>query len=430
MTVVRASTARTPVAPRLLQVLRTPSRVLPVTVPLLALALAGLVAHTGGRHIDLEVYRFGVQAWLAGGDLYGSLPETSGHIALPFIYPPFAALLMVPLAVVPWLVAWVALLGLSALSLGVTLYVFTRRLWPSVGRAGALSVASIALPLALAVEPGRAIDFDHPVPGRPAFGLEPVLQTIEFGQINLVLMALVALDCLVPRTKWPRGMLIGIAAAIKLTPAVFVLFFLLRRDYRAAATAAVSGTVATVIGFVVAPAQSWEFWSDPAGGVSGSPFFTNQTFEAMLVRAGVDGTARTATWLLLSAGLFALAAPAIRRAPAPLALVALAAVGLLVSPTSWSHHWVWVAPALLVAAATAWAKRSAVWTAATVAMAAVFVVAPHQFVHPRGGEQELTWTPLQQLVDGTYVWFTVLLIVLLWFARRSWPKPARAPRTG
>jgi alpha-1,2-mannosyltransferase len=419
VTVVGASTARTPVAPRLLQLLRTPSRVVPVTVLLLALALAGLVAHTGGRHIDLEVYRFGVQAWLAGGDLYGPLPVTSGHIALPFIYPPFAALLMVPLAVVPWVVAWVGLLGLSALSLGATLYVFARRLWPSGGRAGALSVASIALPLALAVEPGRAIDFDHPVPGRPALGLEPVLQTIEFGQINLVLMALVALDCLVARPKWPRGMLIGVAAAIKLTPAVFVLFFLLRRDYRAAATSAVSGIVATVIGFVVAPAQSWEFWSDPAGGVSGSPFFTNQTFEAMLVRAGVDGTPRTVAWLLLSIVLLALAAPAIRRAPAPLALVTLAAVGLLVSPTSWSHHWVWVAPALLVAAATAWAQRSAVWTAVTVAMAAVFVVAPHQFVHPRGGEQELTWTPLQQAVDGTYVWFTVLLIVLLWFSQRS-----------
>jgi alpha-1,2-mannosyltransferase len=172
----------------------------------------------------------------------------------------------------------------------------------------------------------------------------------------------------------------------------------------------------------VATAQSWAFWSDPAGGVSGSPFFTNQTFEAMLVRAGVDGTPRTVTWLLLSAGLFALAAPAIRRAPAPLALVTLAAVGLLVSPTSWSHHWVWVAPALLVAAATAWAKRSAVWTTVTVAMAAVFVGAPHQFVHPRGGEQELTWTPLQQAVDGTYVWFTVLLIVLLWLGRRSWSR--------
>jgi alpha-1,2-mannosyltransferase len=424
VTVVGASTTRTPAEVRLLQVLRTPSRVLPVTVPLLALALAGLVVHTGGRHIDLEVYRFGVQAWLAGGDLYGDLPETAGHIALPFIYPPFAALLMVPLAVVPWVVAWVGLLGISTLSLGATLYVFARRLWPSGGRGGALSVASIALPLALAVEPGRAIDFDHPVEGRPALGLEPVLQTIEFGQINLVLMALVALDCLVARPKWPRGMLIGIAAAIKLTPAAFVLFFLLRRDYRAAVTAAVSGAVATGIGFVVSPGQSWTFWSDPAGGVSGSPFFTNQTFEAILVRAGVEGSVRTAVWLLLSVGLLALAAPAIRRAPGPLALVTLAAVALLVSPTSWSHHWVWVAPALLVAAATAWEKRSATWTAVTLAMAAVFVIAPHQYVHPRGGEQELTWTPLQQLVDGTYVWFTVLLIALLWFARRSWPKAA------
>ncbi|WP_345613012.1 glycosyltransferase family 87 protein [Pseudonocardia adelaidensis] len=425
MTVVGASTARTPAASRLLQILRTPSRVLPFTLPLLALVLAGLVVHTGGRHIDLEVYRFGVQAWLAGGDLYGPLPETSDHIALPFIYPPFAALVMVPLAVVPWVVAWVGLLGLSTLALGATLYAFARRLWPSGGRAGALSVASIALPLAMAVEPGRAIDFDHPIDGRPAFGLEPVLQTIEFGQINLVLMALVALDCLVARPKWPRGALIGIAAAIKLTPAVFVLYFLLRRDYRSAVTAAVSGIVATLIGFVVAPAQSWQFWSDPAGGVSGSPFFTNQTFEAMLVRAGVDGTPRTVAWLLLSAGLFALAAPAIRRAPAPLALVTLAVVGLLVSPTSWSHHWVWAAPALLVAAATAWAKRSKAWAAVTVATAAVFVIAPHQFVHPRGGEQELTWTPLQQFVDGTYVWFTVLLIVLLWCTRRSWPGTAR-----
>jgi alpha-1,2-mannosyltransferase len=425
VTVVGTSTDRTSAELRLLQLLRTPSRVLPVTLPLLALVLTGLVVHTGGRHIDLEVYRFGVQAWLSGGDLYGPLPETSGHIALPFIYPPFAALVMVPLAVVPWVVAWVGLLGLSTLALGATLYVFARRLWPSGGRGGALSVASIALPLALAVEPGRAIDFDDPVPGRPALGLEPVLQTIEFGQINLVLMALVALDCLVARPRWPRGALIGVAAAIKLTPAAFVLFFLLRRDYRAAATAAVAGAAATAVGFLVAPGLSWRFWSDPAGGVSGSPFFTNQTFEALLVRAGVDGTARTAAWLLLSAGLLALAAPAIRRAPAPLALVTLAAVALLVSPTSWSHHWVWVAPALLVMAAIAWAKRSAAWTAVTLAAAAVFVIAPHQHVHPRGGDRELTWTPLQQLVDGTYVWFTVLLIVLLFLARR--PRPERAP---
>jgi alpha-1,2-mannosyltransferase len=404
-------------APRLLDQLRTPRRVLPFTVPLLALALVNVVVHTGGRHIDLEVYRFGVQAWLAGGDMYGTLPETSDHITLPFIYPPFAAIVLLPLAVAPWLLAWSALLALSTAALGLTFFVVARRLWPSGGRGGALSVASIALPLALAVQPGKAIDFSRPAPPIPAFALEPVMQTIEFGQVNLLLMALVALDVLVVRTRWPRGLLIGIAAAIKLTPAAFVLYFLLRRDYRAAAVAAVSTAVVTGLAFLIAPGPSWKFWLDnPAGGVSGSPFFTDQNFQALLARAGVDGTLKTVLWLALSVGLLALAVPAIRRAPAPLALMATAGVALLVSPTSWSHHWVWVAPFLLVAAASAWRARSFTWLGVTLASAAVFVVAPHQLDLPHEGTN---WTIDQQIFGGTYVWFTVLLFVVLWWRWRA-----------
>jgi alpha-1,2-mannosyltransferase len=402
-----------------LEQLRHPRRVLPITVPVLVLVLVGLVIHTGGRHIDLEVYRFGVQAWLAGGDMYGTLPETSGHITLPFIYPPFAALVMVPLAVVPWVVSWTALLALSVAALGGTLFVVARRLWPSGGWPGALSVVSIALPLTLAVQPGKDISFDKPVEGLPPLALEPVLQTIEFGQINLLLMALVALDLLVARPWWPRGTLIGIAAAIKLTPAAFVLYFLLRRDYRAAATVAVAGVAATAIGFAVAPGSSLTFWlNNPAAGVSGSPFFTNQTIQAVLVRAGVDGTAGTVAWLALSAGLLALAVPVIRRAPAPLAVIAMAGVALLVSPTSWSHHWVWIAPALLVAFATAWRTRSPVWITVAVASTMVFVAAPHQQGLPRADSSELLWTPLQQVVGSTYVWFTVLVIGLMWWRWR------------
>ena len=404
-------------APRLLDQLRAPRRVLPFTLPLLALALANVVVHTGGRHIDLEVYRFGVQAWLAGGDMYGTLPETSDHITLPFIYPPFAAIVLLPLAVAPWLLAWSALLALSTAALGLTFYVVARRLWPSGGRGGALSVASIALPLALAVQPGKAIDFSRPAPPIPAFALEPVMQTIEFGQVNLLLMALVALDVLVVRTRWPRGLLIGIAAAIKLTPAAFVLYFLLRREYRAAAVAAASGALVTGLAFLVAPGPSWKFWLDnPAGGVSGSPFFTNQTFQSVLVRAGVDGSLKTVLWLVLSVGVLALAAPAIRRAPPPLALMATAGVALLVSPTSWSHHWVWVAPFLLVAAASAWRARSFTWLGITVLSAAVFVVAPHQLDLPHDGT---SWTIDQQIFGGTYVWFTVLLFVVLWWRWRA-----------
>jgi alpha-1,2-mannosyltransferase len=423
VTVVQSAGSRA--AQHFLDLLRQPRRVLLVTVPLLALAVAGVVVHTGGRHIDLEVYRFGVQAWLGGGDLYGPLPETSAHISLPFIYPPFAAALMVPLAVVPWSVSWISLLVLSTAALGLTFYVVARRLWPAGGRGAALSVASIALPLALLVEPGREIDFNKVVEGiqRTTFSLEPISQTLEFGQVNLLLMALVAVDCLVARPRWPRGVLVGIAAAVKLTPAAFVLYFLVRRDYKAAATAAVSGALATGVGFLVAPGQSWTFWLDnPAGGVSGSPFFTNQTFQAVLVRAGVDGLPRTALWLLLSAGLLAIALPVIRRADAPLALMATAGVALLVSPTSWSHHWVWIAPALLVMAATAVRERSPAWAVALVLTAAVFVAAPHQWL-PRAGGAELGWSVEDQVVGSTYVWFTVLLFVAArWsVARRSQP---------
>ncbi|WP_214405222.1 glycosyltransferase 87 family protein [Pseudonocardia lacus] len=424
-----ASAARTRIEQRVLALLRRPRRVLLVTVPLLALALAGVVVHTGGRHIDLEVYRFGVQAWLAGGDLYGPLPETSAHISLPFIYPPFAALLMVPLAAVPWVVSWVGLLALSTAALGVTLYVVARALWPGGGRGGALSVASIALPLCLLVEQGRAIDFEHPVEGiqRATLSLEPIMQTLEFGQVNLLLMALVAADCLVAHPRWRRGLLVGLAAAVKLTPAAFVLFFLVRRDYRAAVTAAVTGAVATAVGFLVAPGLSWTFWLDnPTGGVSGSPFFTNQTFEAVLVRAGVEGIPRTVGWLLLSAALLALALPIVRRADAPLALTATAGLALLVSPTSWSHHWVWIAPALLVMAATAWRLRSAVWAAATLVTAAVFVLAPHQWL-PRSGGVELTWSVTDQVWGSTYVWFTVLLFVLARMGLPSGRAEERAP---
>ena len=220
-----------PAPPRRRDALPGRQTIAAVALPLLAISVAILVWHTHGYHIDLEVYRIGVQTWLAGGDMYGPLPPTISGMALPFIYPPFAAMLLAPFAFLPWTVAWVLLFALSLGSLAATLYVAARQAWPDGGPGGALSVAALALPLLL--------------------WIEPVLETFEFGQVNLVLMGLVAVDCLAPRTRWPRGLLVGIAAAIKLTPAAFVLFFLLRRDARAAVVTVVTAAVATGIGFVV-----------------------------------------------------------------------------------------------------------------------------------------------------------------------------------
>ena len=368
-----------------------PRRVLPITLPVLALVLTGMLIYTHGYHIDLEVYRLGVATWLAGGDMYGPLPPTLSGLALPFIYPPFAAMVLLPLEMLPWTAAWIALYAVSVSSVAVTLYVVARRVWPQGGRPGALSVASAALPVALL--------------------LEPVLETIKFGQVNLVLMALVAVDCLAERTRWPRGLLVGIAAAIKLTPAAFVLFFLLRGDRRAVVVTVVTALAATGLGFAVDPASSARYWfGGPAAGVSGSVFYTNQTVQAVLARAEVPALAAKAVWLVATVALLVLIVPVVRRAGSALALVTVAGFALLVSPTSWSHHWVWIAPALLVVVAQAIRLGSRAWAAAAAVLVVTFTVAPFRWL-PHEHEAELSWTAGQQVVGATYVIAGVLALV-------------------
>jgi alpha-1,2-mannosyltransferase len=387
--------------------LATPRSTFVVSIPVLALVLTGLLLHTHGYHIDLEVYRIGVQTWLAGGDMYGSLPPTISGLALPFIYPPFAAMVLTPLALLPWTASWILLFALSLASLAVTLYAVALRCWPSGGRGGALAVASVALPLALVIE--------------------PVLETFEFGQVNLVLMALVAVDCLTVRTRWPRGVLVGIAAAIKLTPAAFVLFFVLRRDPRSAVVAAVTAAAATGLGFLVDPAASARYWfGGPASGVSGSVFYTNETVQAVLARMGVSGTLLSALWVVISLVLLALIVPMVRRADAALALVTVAAFALLVSPTSWSHHWVWVAPALVVTVAHALRGRSVGWAVVSAVIVVAFYVAPFRFL-PHDGGRELEWNGWEQLAGATYVIVAIALLAVGWW-HYGWRDRRGAPK--
>ncbi|MGH3623490.1 MAG: glycosyltransferase 87 family protein, partial [Sciscionella sp.] len=292
-------------------------------VALLILALlvgvAGIVSiFTSSYHafIDLDVYRLGVRQWLNGGDLYGSLPPTYVGIRLPFIYPPFAAIALSPLALISWGMAGVLNFGISIAALAVTGYLAVRRLWPACGRQGALVVSGFALPLAVWVEPVR--------------------ETIGFGQVNLVLMVLVAADCLVEKPRWPRGLLVGVAAAIKLTPAILLLYFLIRRDLRATVVTIVSGAVATVIGFVVLPSESVRYWFGGFAGaasLSGSPYATNQTIKAALVRLSLPQPVESGLWLLIAAVVLVAAAVGVWRAfgrsNIVLAMVVTSAAGLL-----------------------------------------------------------------------------------------------------
>ncbi|WP_084487559.1 glycosyltransferase 87 family protein [Nocardia sienata] len=371
-----------------------------------------------GEYIDLEVYRLGVEQWRAGGDLYGHLPETAADISLPFIYPPFAALALGLYALLPWAASVVTYLVVSIGALAITLFLVARQVWPRQDqRKLALVVTATATPLALL--------------------LEPVWSTLDFGQVNLILMGLVAADCLTRNPRWPRGMLLGIAAAIKLTPAAFILYFLIRKDYKAAVTAAISGAIATAIGFAVMPDESVRYWFGGfgnVGGLSGSEFQTNQSIQAVLARFEVTGTLATALWLLAALALVAVAVAAIRRTGTPpvIALAVNAVVALLVSPISWSHHWVWVAPALLAMIGYATTRpwpRARGWYAAAVVTAVVFVLAKHSDL-PGNDGRELDWSAWDKVIGNGYVWFSLLLVVLYATASRRQRTPGPAVAVG
>ncbi len=361
-----------------------------------------------GGFIDLQVYRLGIEAMRDGADMYGQLPKTSIGIGLPFIYPPFAAIALAPFALLPWGTAKILYVVVSIAALAWTLYLVARRYHPDRKQA-ALLVTACALPLAMLLEPVRA--------------------TIDFGQVNLLLMVLVATDCLLPKTRYPRGMLIGLAAAIKLTPAAFVLYFLVRKDYKAAATAAATGAIATVASFAFLPKESTNYWFGGLGnvsGLSGSAFHTNQSIQAVMARLHITGLPFDALWLVLGGLLLILVVAAMRKAAdAPAIALSLNAVfTLLLSPISWSHHWVWIAPALLAMvchARTLPASSARGWYATSVAVAAVFVIAPHSFL-PDGEHRETSWGWYQHIIGDTYVWLAVALVVLfLVTGRRSAP---------
>ena len=344
----------------------------------------------GGYRNDLDVYRTGARVLLHGGDLYGRLPRLSNGSELPFTYPPFAALTFIPLAVVGYSTANWLLTALTIACVAVTLWCFAAA---TTGEAGARMRRLLpwALPAALL--------------------LEPVRSTLTYGQINALLMALVSLDCLTPACRWPRGIGVGVAAALKLTPAVFVLFFLLRRDLRAAVRAGLAFAACTGAGFALAPHDSLRYWTHlvyQPGRAGGIAYASNQSILGALARLGLTDPTRTWLWLALSLLAATLAVIAMRGAlkanQMTHALVLNAAAGLLISPISWSHHWVWAAPALLTYLATTTAGRRRPSSFAVLALL-IFAIAPHWLLHwllPSGAGSELRWSWWQQAVGDSY----------------------------
>ncbi|MGC0419601.1 glycosyltransferase 87 family protein [Embleya sp. AB8] len=302
---------------------------------------------------DLKVYRQGGLDVLAGhGELYTIRPRR-----LPFTYTPWAGLTFTPLAWLPWgAVRVLGVLGNLAL-LGTAVWLA----WGILGLRGDARVRASALSAAALL------------------WTEPVQENLRFGQINLLLLVLVLTDVARPRGARFAGVGVGLAAGLKLTPAIFIPYLLLTGRVREGLTAlgVFVGTFAAA--FAVLPRECARYWGglfldDTRIGLAQFP--GNQSVNGAVTRQ--FGAQSPPGWLwpllavLVAAVGMTLAVAAARRGAALAGMGFCALTALLVSPISWTHHWVWALPLVIVLVDRVRRMRS--WPA-WGALAAVFAVA-------------------------------------------------------
>lgn len=292
---------------------------------------------------DLGVYSEGVRLLLEGQNPYG-LPLGFG--GLPYTYPPFSLLVFAPLAYFSPSLFVVA--TVNTLALAVAIWAVLRSAAP-------------------APVPVLGIDAPHAAMGAglllAAQSMQPVAANITFGQVNVVLMMLILVDLLLVPTRF-RGVLTGIAAMIKLIPLIFIVYLVWARQRRPTVTFLTTCLVCIVLPILLIPAVSrdyysrWLFNPDQPGRTYPVPF-TNQSLHAVAMRVfGGPGAEVEFAWAILALlvfGLLLLSLSGLRRSDSGLAVCYVGLAGLLISPVSWSHHWVWIVP--LVAAALCSARR-------------------------------------------------------------------------
>ncbi|MCP3802816.1 glycosyltransferase 87 family protein [Allokutzneria sp. A3M-2-11 16] len=326
--------------------------------------------------VDLGVYYSAGQELWDNTELY-----TKNHAGLPFLYSPFAALFasamtLLPMGSVPWVMT-----GLSVVAVLVAI-------WCAWGIAGfAASRGRLALTLAV---------------GAVALHLEPIQSNISFGQVNALLMGLVVLDFALPKENRFKGVALGLAASVKLIPGVFILYLLLTGRVRAGLTALGTFAATIAIGTAFLPVQSAQFWT---GGFADSSrmgaylfWHGNQSINGMVGQAfEFDQPALHVTRLALSAvfgvvGLLVATRFGRRGLELP-GLLMTALTALLVSPISWHHHWVWVAPFLVLLISQAMRPTGPRRTYAAAAVSLVLVTAcwPDPYAKEPPGSVGVIW---------------------------------------
>ncbi|WP_247826967.1 glycosyltransferase 87 family protein [Arthrobacter antioxidans] len=384
--------------------------------------------------LDFRVYRMGGQSVVdADGSLY-SRSFGEGEGSLLFTYPPFAALVFTVLTVVSAETGAALFVALSVLIAAATSLLITRYL------GGFSAVRDVlrhptALPLAIA---GTGL----------VCLLGPWRETMAFSQVNIVLFAMIAADLLSgPHRRLPTGLLTGIAAGIKLTPLVFGLYFLVRGEWKQLFTMAGGffGTIA--LGFLLLPRESMTYWLQmlrDTGRIGGEGYVDNLSVRGTILHFLGPEFPSTIPWLVVSLLLVAATAYVIRSSRhhgdrfLPIAMTSL--LMLLISPISWSHHWVWIVIVLAVLAGQAAGLPAVLSAYRTTAAILVVVTLPVFIYSPKtigllfGAEDLDSQLTTGWLMASSAGVFCALAITVFWVllsrARRSLNAPISSSAPG
>lgn len=365
--------------------------------------------------VDVEVYREAGVSLLTGRPVYSAMTEAPQ--LLPFTYPPFAAVLAIPLAFLPFgVVGWLWTAAQVAATAAIVWYAG----WRLIHRTGPMAPITLAL---LTV---------------PMLWLHPVSDGIRFGQVNAFMVLACLMDLRRPRPgllrRVPPGVLVGLAMSIKLTPGVFVVHYLVNRRWKEAATAIGTAVAVTLGAWVLLPEASFAFWGgalqDPArlGPNAGT---SNQSIRGVLLRIGPSGLPGDALWLLLVAVVgvvgYTLARRAFRAGDSVSEVAAVGLMAVLLSPVAWIHHLHWIVVVVFaVLGADPLRDRRRI-------IAAGFITAVFLCRMPWWG---ITWLSNPDLprwfgrvLQNADAFFALVSLALLWWAlhRRADPPPGEAP---
>jgi alpha-1,2-mannosyltransferase len=343
-----------------------------------------------GPPVDLAVYQLAGKMFATGRGLYENPWGTTLAAPLPYTYPPLWAAFMAPFGWLPWRLAAVAW---AVVNVAVLWWIV------DLSYRAFLSTKEHARPIALAI-----LVVALAVTG-------PLASVFWFGQLGILLTAACLADTVADRTRLPRGMLVGLATAVKLTPGIFIVYWLITKRWRPAVTAAATAAGVSLLAALLRPDLSRRFWTDVVfrtDRVGDAAFVSNQSLHGWLLRSGWSSP-------LLWAGVTAVVAVVGMRRAAKAhaasdeltAATLVGITGLLISPVSWIHHGVWIVPAsgiVLGDGREVW--RRAVW----VAMLFLFVLRLPDWTASGALPAGPVLTPVS---ENAYLWAYVALLFLL-----------------